>query len=164
MTGVQTCALPIFSRQRERTISLYPSTAKLAAQGRFFTDDSLLEYDILDANVEAQVVPDRHFIQGRARLQLRIRAGGTSTLTLRLAEPLEVSSVVSLEFGRLLHLRVRSQNTIIVNLPTTLVQDTDVTLVITYSGILPPQDLENEAVQVPIQVPDTLPTVVTEPN
>ena len=163
-TGAQAEDITLFSRQRERTISLYPSTAKLAAQGRFFTDDSLLEYDILDANVEAQVVPDRHFIQGRARLLLRIRAGGTSTLTLRLAEPLEVSSVVSLEFGRLLHLRVRSQNTIIVNLPTTLVQDTDVTLVITYSGILPPQDLENEAVQVPMQVPDTLPTVVTEPN
>ena len=163
-TGAQAEDITLFSRQRARTISLYPSTAKLAAQGRFFTDDSLLEYDILDANIEAQVVPDRQFIQGRARLLLRIRAGGTSTLTLRLAEPLNVSSVVSLEFGRLLHLRVRNQNTIIVNLPTTLVRDTDVTLVITYSGVLPPQDVASEALQAPMQVPGDFPNVVTEPN
>ena len=89
-----------------------------------------MEYDVLDYNIEAQVVPERQFIQGRARLLLRVRAGGTNSLTLRLAEPLVVTNIVSLELGRLLHLRVRNQNSIIVNLPTTLARDSDLTLII----------------------------------
>jgi hypothetical protein len=144
-TGVQAEDITLFSRERRRTIALYPSAAKLAARGRFYTDDELMEYDVLDYNIEAQVDPERQFINGRARLLVRVRAGGTSTLTFRLAEPLAVTNIVSLEFGRLLHLRVRNQNSIIVNLPTTMARDSDTTLVITYSGRLPSQDVDREA-------------------
>ena len=107
----------LFPRAGSQTIALYPSVAKLAARGRFYSDDALREYDVLDYNIEAQVEPERQFIQGRARLPIRVRAGATDTLTLRLAEALPVTNIVSVEYGRLLHLRVRSQNSIVVNLP-----------------------------------------------
>jgi hypothetical protein len=121
---------------------------------------------VLDYNIEAQVVPERQTIQGRARLLLRIRAGGPHTLTVRLAEPLTVTNIVSLEFGRLLHLRIRNQNSIIINLPSTLTRDTDVTLVITYSGRLPSQDIEREAIQAGAssQGPEDFPGFSNEPN
>ncbi len=122
-----------------------------------------MEYDILDYNIEAQVVPERQFIQARARLLIRIRAGGTNTLTMRLAEPLVVTNIVSLEFGRLLHLRVRNQNSIVINLPTTLTRDSDITLVITYSGRLLSQDVDREALQVGREQ-DEFPLFHGEPN
>ena len=163
-TSMQAEDITLFSRERRRTISLYPSQAKLAARGRFYSDDALLEYDVLDYNIEAQVVPERQFVQGRARLLLRIRAGGTNTLTVRLAEPLIVSNIVSLEYGRLLHLRIRNQNSIIINLPSTLARDTDVTLVITYSGKIPTQDVEGEALQAGLPPSDEFPLLAHEPN
>ena len=165
-TAIQAEDITLFSRDRRRTISLYPSQAKIAARGRFYSDDALLEYDVLDYNIEAQIVPERQMIQGRARLALRIRTGGTNTLTVRLAEPLVVSNIVSLEFGRLLHLRVRGQNSIVINLPSTLLRDSDVTLVITYGGRLPTQDIDREALQVAVPQPgaDDFPGLMNEPN
>lgn len=163
-TATQAEDITLFSRERARTISLYPSKAKLAARGRFYSDDVQLEYDVIDYNIEAQVVPERQFVQGRARMLLRVRGGGTNTLTIRLAEPLVVSNIVSLELGRLLHLRVRNQNTIIVNLPTTLMRDTDLTLVISYAGRLPTQDVESEALQGPTQAGEDLHNLSPEPN
>ena len=47
----------------------------------------------------------------------RLRLG---TLTLRLADSLVVQSIVSYEYGRLFGMRVKNQNTLVVNLPTTL--------------------------------------------
>ena len=144
-SGIQAEDISLFSRERGLTIALYASQAKLAARGRFYTDDSLVEYDVLDYNIEAAIYPDREFIQGRARLSVRIRTAATNTLTLRLAQPLTVSSIVSLEYGRLLHLQVRDQNTIVINLPTTLLRDADITLVISYAGQLPSQETDREA-------------------
>ena len=100
-TGTQAEDITLFSRARRRTIALYPSSAKLALRGRFYTDEELMEYDVLDYNIEAQVVPERQFIQGRARLLLRVRAGGTNSLTLRLAETLAVTNIMSLELRAL---------------------------------------------------------------
>ena len=163
-TGVQAEDITLFSRARRRTISLYSSTAKLALRGRFYTDDELMEYDVLDYNIEAQVVPERQFITGRARLLMRIRTAGTNTLTLRLAESLVVTNIVSLEYGRLLHLRVRNQNSIVINLPTTLTRDSDITLVISYSGRLPSQEVDREALLVNAQSPEDFPLMQYEPS
>ena len=163
-TGVQAEDITLFSRPRRRTISLYSSTAKLALRGRFYTDEELMEYDVLDYNIEAQVVPERQFITGRARLLMRIRAGSTNTLTLRLAEPLAITNIVSLEFGRLLHLRVRNQNSIVINLPTTLTRDSDITLVISYSGRLPSQEVDREALDLASQSQEDFPMFQYEPS
>ena len=49
---------------------------------------------------------------------MRVKSYALGVLTLKLADSLNVTSVISDEFGRLLFLRVRNQNSIVVNLPT----------------------------------------------
>jgi hypothetical protein len=80
------------------------------------------------------------------RLAIRARAA-LSTLTLRLADPLDVTSVTSVEYGRLLHLRVKNQNTIMVSLPRQLPQDSDITLILNYEGRVAPDPIETETLQ-----------------
>ena len=138
----------LFRRKDRRTLSLYPSVAKLAARGRFYSDDALRDYDVLDYNIDAAIDPDRQTIQGRARLAIRVRATSLSSVFLRLNEALTVTGITSVEHGRLLYLRLRSQNSVLVSLPKLLPQDSDLTLVITYSGRVPSQDLDIDAVQV----------------
>jgi len=136
----------LFQRDRRRTIALYASQAKLAARGRFYSDDALREYDVIDYNIEAIVDPERQSLEARARLAIRARAS-LSTLTLRLADRLEVSSVTSVEYGRLLHLRVSNQNTIMISLPRQLPQDSDITLILNYAGKVAPDPIETETLQ-----------------
>jgi hypothetical protein len=136
----------LFQRDRRRTIALYASQAKLAARGRFYSDDALREYDVIDYNIEAIVDPERQSLEARARLAIRARAS-LSTLTLRLADRLEVSSVTSVEYGRLLHLRVSNQNTIMISLPRQLPQDSDITLILDYAGRVAPDPIETETLQ-----------------
>jgi hypothetical protein len=147
-SSVQAEDISLFRREDRRMISLYPSVAKLAARGRFYSDDALREFDVLDYSVEAAIVPDREWIDGRARLAIRVQSTALSTVMLRLAEGLVVSGVTSVEHGRLLFLRLRNQNTILINLPRVLQQDSDLTLVITYAGRLTPQEPDADTVQV----------------
>jgi hypothetical protein len=155
----------LFQRDKKRTIALYASQAKVAARGRFYSEDLLREFDILDYNIDASVDPSRQMIDARARLAIRARAS-LSTLTLRLADSLEVSGVTSVEFGRLVHLRLSGQNTLMVSLPRTLTQDADLTLVISYSGRLAPEVFDTEALQVGQDAPSPpdLPVTGVEPN
>jgi len=146
-SSVQAEDVSLFRRKDRRTLALYPSIAKLAARGRFYSDDALRDYDVLDYNIDAAIDPERQTIQGRARLAIRVRATSLTTVLLRLNEALEVTGITSVEHGRLLYLRMRSQNTVLVNLPKVLQQDSDLTLVITYSGRLPSQDLDVDAIQ-----------------
>ena len=76
-----------------------------------------------------------------------MRAPILSALTLRLADSLAVTAIASVEYGRLLHLRVRNQNSVIVNLPAALERDMELTLIVAYSGRVEPQDVEDEGVQ-----------------
>ena len=78
----------LFDRERRRTISLYTSAERAAVLERAFNDDDYRDYDVLDYDIEATVSPDREFIDGRARLRLRVRASVLSALTLRLADSL----------------------------------------------------------------------------
>src|SRR5262245_10100902 len=146
-SSVQAEDVSLFRRRDRRTIALYPSVAKLAARGRFYSDDALREYDVLDYNIDASVDPMRQSIEGRARLAIRVRSTSLSTVLLRLNEGLTVTGITSIEYGRLLFLRMRSQNTVLVNLPRLLQQDSDITLVINYLGRIPSEDLDVEAVQ-----------------
>ncbi|HTM03282.1 MAG TPA: M1 family aminopeptidase [Vicinamibacterales bacterium] len=152
----------LFQRDKRKTIALYASKGKLAVRGRFFSEDFLRDYDVSDYNIEAGLNPTRQFVQGRARLSIRTRAS-LATLQLRLAESLVVSNVTSVEFGRLLYLRLRGQNMVIVNLPRLLPADTDITLVVTYAGRVEPQTLETESIQPAQDSSDTF-NIPTEPN
>jgi hypothetical protein len=140
--------ITVFDRRRRRNISLYASTEKLAERGRFFSEDDQLDYDIVEYDIDADFNPERGVIDGRARIKVKMLADSSSSLTFRLAESLSVRGVFSREFGRLLHLRVVGQNSLIVNLPAQLPRGTEIWLDVVYNGALPPQAFDREALQI----------------
>ena len=137
--------ISLFDRARSHNISIYPSAAKLAARGRFYNEDDLVDYDVLDYNIDVRFSPERQWLEGRARLQLKIRSAPSGQLILRLANPLVVQSIVSDRFGRLFSLRVKDQSAVIVSLPALLMPETDLALTIDYGGRLLPQPANQEA-------------------
>jgi hypothetical protein len=143
--------ISLFDRRRQKNIAVYASAEKLLDRGPFYDEDDYSTYDVLDYDIGLAFTPDRLWLDGRAILRLRTRAPVIGQLTLRLAESLVVRSVVSEQFGRLFALRARNQNSLLVNLPSFLMQDSDLTLTITYSGRLEPQppDRETAALQRP---------------
>ena len=149
----------LFRRSDRKTITLYPSVAKLAARGRFYSDDASREYDVLDYAVTAGIDPQRQLIRARARLSIRVRSSALPTMYVRLADSLAVSSVSSVEYGRLLHLRLDGQNMIAVNMPHTLLQDSDLTLIVEYAGRVESQSLDIDTVRA-----DSLPSTVVTPE
>src|SRR5581483_10283812 len=137
--------ITLFDRDRRKTIALYPSAQRRAQLGTAsYDEDAARDYDVLDTNIDVYVSPDRQFIDGRARLRVQVRANQLSSLTLRLADALNVSSIISPEYGRLLNLRVRGQNTVLVNLPATLTRDTDFSMLVSYSGRIESQEIDAE--------------------
>ena len=44
-----------------------PSKQKLATRGRFYNEDDLVDYDVLDYDIDVAALPDRPWIEGRAR-------------------------------------------------------------------------------------------------
>jgi hypothetical protein len=139
--------ITLFDRKRHKNIALYPSQERAARRGlESYNEDDLVDYDVLDYDIEVAATPDRQWIDGRARLRLKVRAYVLGTLMLRLADPLVVQSIVSYEYGRLFGIRVKNQNTLVVNLPTTLTRDSILTLTIAYAGRLEPQAAERETI------------------
>jgi aminopeptidase N len=137
----------LFDRERQRTISSYRSPERVASRGASYNEDDFRDYDVLDYNIDATVSPQRELIDGRARLRLRVRGSFLSSLTLRLADALTVTSVTSPEYGRLLHLRIRGQNSVIVSLPVEMEPDSELSLVVSYRGPVVAQAIEDESVQ-----------------
>jgi hypothetical protein len=138
--------ISVFDRRRHRHIAVYASAEKLASRGRFYDEDDYAPYDVLDYGIEVRYTPDRLWIEGRARMRLRVRAGALAQISLRLAESLAVRSIVSDEYGRLFNLRIKGQNNVLVSLPATLLQDTVLSLVVTYGGPLAPLGPNREAI------------------
>jgi hypothetical protein len=141
----------LFQRAKKKNISSYVSEHKAASEGRFYDEDEQVEYDILDYQVEAAFAPQRDWIDGQTRMKLRVKAYALGVLTLRLAETLNVSSVTSDELGRLLFLRVRNQNSIVVNLPSSVPRDYVLTMTVEYSGRLERQNTLEESVTIDAQ-------------
>jgi len=146
-SGAEAEDITLFDRKRHHNIALYPSQDKQARRGQAsYNEDDLVDYDILDYEIEVAATPDRQWIDGRARLRLKIRSYVLGSLTLRLADSLVVHSIVSYEHGRLFGIRVKNQNTLVVNLPTALTRDSVLTLTIAYAGRLEPQAPERETI------------------
>jgi Peptidase family M1 domain len=158
--------LSLFDRKRRKNISVYASRQVLERRGRSYNEDELVPYDILDHDIDLAVSPDRLWLEGRARLQLRVTAPALSSMSLRLAEPLVVQSIVSDRFGRLFGIRVRNQNTILINLPSVVLRDDDFAVTITYAGRLEPQREDIEGVgqrgQAPAGAPEEIPLLQPE--
>ncbi|HVQ14564.1 MAG TPA: hypothetical protein VMS40_13275, partial [Vicinamibacterales bacterium] len=74
LTAEQAEDISVFRRKDRLTLALYPSVGKLAARGRFYSDDALRDYDVLDYSVEAYIDPERNTLRGRARLLIRVRS------------------------------------------------------------------------------------------
>jgi len=152
----------LFDRARRRAIALYASPERLAQRGASYNEDDLRNYDVVDYNIDTAVFPDRHYIEGRTQMTVRITADAAATLTLRLAEPLAVTSVISVELGRLLFFRIHNDESLIVNLPVSAQRGALLTLVVTYTGVIPSQALDRETVAVQAQDDDIEPQTISQ--
>lgn len=156
--------ITLFDRTRRRTIAIYPSAERLAARGPFYNEDDLTDYDIVDYDIDATITPQREFLAARTRLTLRSRIDGLATLTLHLAQSLNIKEMFSVELGRLLYLRVRNGNSVIVTLPVALVQNQELTIVVEYSGTVTTQKVDTEGLALSAQRgSDTYPNL-SEPH
>ena len=135
----------LFQRDRERMIAQYASPEQLERRGRFYDESDLTDIDVSDVRIEASFDPDREWLEGRTRLQLTTRAPEVTSLRLKLADTLTISDVVSPQLGRLLFLRVRGQQSVVINLPSALPSGSALTLDVTYRGVMPRQTLHDEA-------------------
>jgi hypothetical protein len=152
-SGGESEDVSLFDRKRRRNISVYASKAKLAARGsRYYSEDSEVDYDVEHYNIQVHIDPRREWIEGKVEVRARIRAHAVGTVTLRLAEPLVARSVVSPELGRLLSLRVKDQNALVINLPRTLMRGEALTLVVAYGGRLAGTTPEREIAEVAQEV------------
>jgi hypothetical protein len=145
-SGTEAEDITLFDRKRHHNIALYASKVKLAQRGPYYNEDDLVDYDILDYDIDVAATPDRQWIDGRVSIRLKVRSTVLGTLTFRLADPLVVQSIVSYQFGRLFGIRVKNQNTLVVNLPTPLGRDSELSLTIIYAGRLEPQSADREAI------------------
>jgi Peptidase family M1 domain len=139
---------------------LYASAEKLASRGRFYSEDDLVDYDVMAYEVETTFSPERYWINGTAHLRVRVRAGAMTTMTLKLAEAFTVRGVYAPGFGRLLHLRVVNQNSLIVNLPAPVFRDNEFALTVVYSGRLEPSELDREAIDLQTPQQEREPTTI----
>jgi hypothetical protein len=160
----------LFQRRTKRNIAVYASAQKLSSRGQFYDEDDLVEYDVIDYNMDATFHPEREWIEGRTRLSLRVKAFALGTFSLRLHEAMTVNSVTSDELGRLMFLRVRNQNAIVVNLPSPVARDFPLTLTVAFQGRAIPQRVEEDSLSIDAdqrgsdrQLED-LPIVPPEPN
>src|SRR5262245_16517556 len=81
----------LFQRGRKKNISSYSSEQRVASIGRFYDEDELTEYDVLDYEVNTSFAPEREWIDGQTRLKVRVKSYALGVMTLRLAETLNVS-------------------------------------------------------------------------
>lgn len=137
-----------FDRTRNRTLAIYASKEKLATRGPFFDEDDLVDFDIVNFDIDASFDPRREWIDGKATLLVTARRAPISTMVLTLAEPLTVRSVTSTRHGYLMALRVSGQDNIIINLPTPLRPDELLDLEFVYGGRLPAVPPEREAIDI----------------
>ena len=149
--------IALYEREDQRIIALYSSAQKRAVQGRYYSEDDGVAYDVLDYQIAASFQPAGVaresmraqprlrgcFITGRARLAVRVTGPNLTSLTLRLAQELEVHSVVSNELGPLLFFRMRGRDNVVVSLPSGVPPvGAEFTLEIEYSGLLEAQELD----------------------
>ncbi len=126
--------ISLFDRRLRRNISVYASRDHLERFSRSYSEDEGAEYVVRSYDVSVTYNPNRRQLDGQARLAIETTAPSINTLKIRLADSLAVKSVVSPEFGRLLSVRVRKQNTIVVNLPATVIKGDRLQLVVSVRG------------------------------
>ncbi|BCS36005.1 hypothetical protein TBR22_A52420 [Luteitalea sp. TBR-22] len=146
-SGGESEDVSLFDRKRRKNVSVYTSARSLAQRGELrYNDEDRVDYVVEHYNVDVSFDPARLWIEGRADLDLRITGAAVQTLTLRLAEPLTLRAVTADSFGRLLALRVRGQQNIIVNLPDSVRRGQTLRLRVSYGGRLSPPTPDRESI------------------
>lgn len=140
--------ITLFDRGGGHNICQYSSAARIASRGRAYSDDDGAAYDVEHYALDLAFDPARLSINGRGSLRLRITTTSVSTLTIRLAQSLAVSSVSSPELGDVLAVRVIGQNHVLIGLPTSIRRGALVRFDVAYSGRLSPQLIDREAIAV----------------
>jgi hypothetical protein len=135
-----------FTRSGQRNISLYASEDKRRVRGASYSEDEGATYDIEHYRLNLAFDPARNWVSGRASVTVRVLSTSVTSLSIRLAQPLAVTSVTSPGFGDLLALRIVGQSSILVGLPTFAERGSRVTLELAYAGRLEPQPLDREAI------------------
>lgn len=156
----------VFDRDNRKNISLYASPTKIATRGRFYSEDDGGEYDVQHYELNVRFTPERNLISGTATMRLRLLRHDADTITLKLAEPLNITSLTCEGYGRLLHLRIIGQDSLIVSFPEPQPVGKVLTLSFAYAGRLPPQSLSREAAEVSAQQEGQTQdnAIVPEPN
>ncbi len=141
VSGSQPESISLFDRGRRVQVCLYPSRERAAD----YDEDAQREADALHHELRVSFDPQRKTLRGEDTLRLRLlRPAGS--LRLRLRESLRVRAVNTADGGSQLFFRVRNQDSVVVALgPTT---EDELTLRVTYDGVLDPASLVDEA-QVP---------------
>ena len=140
--------ISLFDRRLRRNISVYSSRAHLERFASSYNEEEGAEYTVRSYDVNVLYNPARGALEGQTRMAIETVAPSTSSLKIRLADSLAIRSIVSPELGHLLSVRVRKQNTVVVNLPTTAVKGYRLELIVTYAGTLDPQEIDREALSV----------------
>lgn len=155
----------LFDRENHKNISVYASPAKIATRGRFYSEDDERAYDVEHYELNVRFDPERNLINGTATMRLRVLRHDADTILVKLAEPLAVSSLSGSGYGRLLHLRIVGQDSLIVSFPEPQPVGKVLTLSMTYAGRLAPQSLSREAAEVDGQTGNTQENAIPpEPN
>ena len=142
--------ISLFDRKARRNLSIYSSREHLARYSLFYSEDETAEFRVHSYDLDVRYSPGTQRLEGLAKLSVEATAPSTSAFTLKLADSLGVQGVVSPELGRLLTVRVRDQNSIVVNLPTTLVKGFRLHLEVLYAGRLEPQAVDRESIQLEV--------------
>ena len=147
-SGSEVEDISLFNRRTKRNWSVYSSRAHLACFSRFYTEDEKTDYIVRAYDLDVAFYPAQARLDGHARLTVETTAASLNTFTFKLADTLNVQTVVSRELGRLLCVRVRNQDSVVVNLPATLLKGFQLHLDILYSGRLEPQPIDRETIDV----------------
>jgi peptidase M1-like protein len=134
-----------FDRRRKKNIAVYASREKLETRGRFYSEDDSIDYDVTSYELQADFSPERLWIDGRAKMSLKIVTPVATSVTLKIADSLIVRSVYAVELGRLMFLRVVGQNAVIINFPVPVTKGTALNVHVVYGGRIEPQELDREA-------------------
>jgi hypothetical protein len=137
--------ISLVDRNGRKTIALYSSSLHGRLDAPPVGEEDAADFTVWHYDIDVSSFPERRWIEGRARLSIRVGGNPISNLTLRLAESLVVRSVVSDEFGRLFSMRVKDQHNVVVSLPATLSRGAELALTVTYSGRLDPQPADAES-------------------
>jgi len=138
----------LFDRDSLKTIALYSSRLDDRNDVSLGAEDGGADFTVWHYDIDVSSFPERHWIDGRARLSIRVGENPVNNLTLQLAEPLVVQSIMSDKYGRLFNMRVKGEDSVMVSLPTTLSRGAELTLTVTYAGRLEPQTLDVESMAV----------------